>query len=146
MDNFTFEAESLQSLARDLQESAYRVRGEVDKTLIVVGEDVKQAAHAEASKHSKSIPPTIHMIPGRGMVMIRAGSKDAPLASLYELGNRGRGGRGSDTFRHPVFGQDVFVEQKRYPFLRPALTALRRQITKRMEAAWDEALKPLRLR
>lgn len=145
-DSFHFEAANLERLSAELTESALKLRGEVDKTVVVVGEEIKAAATTEAGKHSKSIPPTIkgEMVPGA--YRIRAGGGDVALAVLYELGNRGAGGRRSDSFKHKVFGQDVWVEQKRYPFLRPALTAMRRQITKRMEAAWDKALEPLRLR
>jgi hypothetical protein len=43
-----------------------------------------------------------------------------------------------------VFGnREVWVEQKRYPFFAPARKLMRRQITKRMNSTWDEALRPL---
>lgn len=143
MPDFEFSGDSLESLSRDLEESAVRFGAEVDKTLVVIGGELKEAAKAEASKHSKSIPPTVRMDASPGFVEIKAGNANTPLAALYELGNKGKGGNKKDTFRHPVFGQDVFVEQKRYPFLRPALRLDRRNITKRMNAAQDQALRPL---
>lgn len=146
-DNYTFEAESLQLLARDLRDSAARLRHELTPTLLQVGEDVKQAAKAEAERHSSKIPPTVKVRAVPGAVEVHAGGQDVALAALYELGNRGRGGRRKDTFSHPVFGNSaVWVTQPRYPFLRPALTLLRRQVTKRMEQAWEKALEPMRLR
>ena len=42
-----------------------------------------------------------------------------PIAKLYEVGNKGRGG--GSTFRHPVFGnRENWVDQPRYPFLAAA--------------------------
>lgn len=161
MDEFTFDASSMDGLHRDLLESSVRVRTEIDKTVGVIAEEVKEVAKAMVSKHSKSIPPTmrVEMIPGAAK--ISAGGV-SPLAVLYESGNK-KGGksrafnskRTMDTytarglvkhlsFAHPVFGnKEVWVDEKRFPFLRPALAADRKGITKRMEAAWDEALKPL---
>lgn len=86
------------------------------------GEVVAEEARHIASQHSASIPPTIKARTYLATVSVSAG-KDVPLAALYELGNRG-GNQDSPTFRHPVYGnRNVFVEQQRYPFLRPAAQA-----------------------
>jgi hypothetical protein len=43
------------------------------------------------------------------------------LAGLWELGNRGkRSAPLNGTFRHPIFGKDVWTEQQRHSFLVPA--------------------------
>jgi hypothetical protein len=88
-----------------------------------VGEIIAVEARHRASEHSKSIPPTIKVRAARGTVEVRAGSNDAPLARLFELGNSGgkssiqapsRGGR----FKHPVFGDMAnWVFQDMHPFL-----------------------------
>ena len=138
-----FSGESLDDLAEDLRVSALRFREEVDKTVVKVGEEVGEEAKALARRHSKKVADSIRTIPTPGQVAIRAG-EGVPLAALYELGNKGRGGRKSETFSHPVFGnRKVWVKQKRHPFLAPALAANRRHITKMMESAWQQALEPL---
>jgi hypothetical protein len=44
-----------------------------------------------------------------------------PLAGLFELGSKGnRSSATGVTFRHPVFGTDVWVDQEMHPFLAPA--------------------------
>lgn len=149
-DEFRFEGSDLESLARDLKESALRVRVEVDKTVGEVGELIRDEAKELVSKHSKSIPGTIKVTMIPGAAVVSAGANDVPLAALYELGNKGSktdSARASGAwFRHPVFGNtNVWVQQRRYPFLRPTLDVNRRTITKLMDRAWDEALKPLRL-
>lgn len=89
-----------------------------------VGEIIAVEARHRASEHSTSIPPTIKVRAARGTVEVRAGSNDAPLARLFELGNSGKsrvsieapdkGGK----FKHPVWGnRDVWVEQPMHPFL-----------------------------
>lgn len=147
MDNFTFEAKNLELLAQELRVSAEHFRYEMGGTLATIGEEIKVAAQEKAKEHSTSIPPTLRTEPRPGAVAVIAGGANVPLAEIYELGNKGRGGRSSKTFKHPLFGDWSYPQiQPRYPFLRPALTGMHRQITKRMEQAWEKALEPLKLR
>ena len=154
MDEIVFDASDFDSLARDMRRAASKFRDEVDVTLLEIGTELTAEAKALASVHSKTIAGTIKMVPSPGMITIKAGSEQVAIAALYELGNKGS--KITDTtFRHPIFGRwDVQSStngndprvQKRYPFLRPALAADRRGVTKRMEATWDRALEPYRMK
>lgn len=95
------------------------------------GAIVATEAKAIASQHSDSIPPTIHTTVYGASVAVRAG-KGVALAAIYELGNKGSGGRDDGSFRHPVFEQgddgllqetDAWVDQDRWAFLKPAAEA-----------------------
>lgn len=142
-----FGGQGLDDLTRDLKEASYTVRAEIDKTVAVIAEEIRAEAILLVSKHSKTIPPTIKVEMVPGAAVIKAGNETTPLAVLYELGNKGKGGRAKSTFRHPLFGdRDKWFDQPRHPFLTVALAANRRQITKRMESAWEKALEPHRLR
>lgn len=146
----SFEAEGLEELTRDLKIAAREFQHAVDGTLLEIGEELKETAKGIAEQHSKTVAGTIKMRPGPNMVVISAGSDEVPIAALWETGNKGSK---ADTakatgvwFRHPVWGTDVWTMQRRFPFLRPALDTDRRAITKQMEATWDRALEPYRLK
>jgi hypothetical protein len=145
MPSFEFSGASLDDLAREMRESALRVRSEVDKTVWTIGAEVNEAAKGIVSPHSQSIPPTMHVEEMPGAAVLKSGGGTVALADLYNRGNAGKGGSKSDTFKHPVFGHwySATPPQKRFPYYAPALKLMRRQITKRMEKAWDEALRPL---
>lgn len=148
-DGIVFDASDLDSLARDMQSAARKVRDEIDVTLLAIGTELTEAAKQIAGQHSSTVADTISMKPLPGMVVITAGADDVPIAALWEKGNKGTkdSARAQGVwFRHPVFGGDTWVQQRRFPFLRPALEADRREITKRMEATWDHALEPYRMK
>lgn len=143
--SFVFDGQGLDDIVRDLGRAAERVGKEVDVAMLEIGTEITERAKVIAEGHSKTIASTIEMIPAPGVITIRAGNEQVAIAALYERGNRGSRVT-AKTFRHPVFGNpNVWVEQPRFPFLRPALAADRRSITKRMEAVWDRALGPYRL-
>lgn len=152
MGDFSFDASSMDALTRDLKMSADRFKAETDRTLIEVGEIVKTAAKKIAQEEgSSSIPGTIKAIPGPDMVVVTAGDSSVPLAALWDLGNRGKGGRKSRTFGHPVFAQGsrdqwTWVEQERHPILKRARLVSRRAINDLMNGAYDRVLEPLRRR
>lgn len=83
------------------------------------GEIVAREARTLAGEHSDRIPATIKTRVRGATVSVVAGGANAPVAAPWEMGNKGSRSD-STTFRHRVFGQDVWVEQARYPFLRPA--------------------------
>lgn len=57
-------------------------------------------------------------------VSVVAGGKNAPLAGLFELGNKGGRSGGGGVFRHPVYGnRNNWVQQPTHPFLAAALQA-----------------------
>lgn len=146
MDEFSFDASSMDALVRDLDDCAARFQVETDRTLIDVGELVKETAKQLASKEgSSSIPPTIRAIPGPDTIVVSAGSSEVPLAALWDLGNRGKGGRKKNSFWHPVYGhRSPGAYQKRHPILKPARTLCRPAINKLMSVTWDRVLEPLR--
>lgn len=143
MAEFVFDGSGIEEVIRGLHEAAERVDAETMRTVLEIGGELAAAAKSVASEHSSSIPGTIRVVPIPHGVAVRAGSASVPLAALYDLGNQGRGGRKSKTFKHPVYGnRSVWVKQDRYPFLAPARKAMRRQITARMDQTWERALEP----
>jgi hypothetical protein len=147
VDEFRFDGADMEDLSRGLVETARRLQVETDVTVAETGGMLRDAAKAIVGEHSKSIPPTVRMRMVPGAAIIEAGSEDVPLAVLYEKGNRGKNAD-KDTFWHWVFGNKAIPKQpqKRYPFLRPAVTLLRSEIKARMNKAWDRALEPLRMK
>jgi hypothetical protein len=150
MDEFTFDASSMDALTRDLQESSRRFRGEADKALVEVGALISATAKKVAEgEGSSSIPPTIKVKPLPGMVAVTAGDTKVPLAALWDLGNRGKGKRKQKTFAHPVFATGprdtwTWTDQPRHPILTRARTICRPAINELMNRAWDRALAPLK--
>lgn len=169
MPSVSFDASSLHSLARSIDEAAVRVQAESMRTVWAVGAEVATAAKAEAKKHSTSIPPTVKFEALPGAAVVHAGNPDVKLAVLYEFGNHKKARRGvkfafratgfagpvtraqhlsgmssRKGFAHPVFGnKDVWVTQESHPFLRPTFKVMRRGITVRMKKSWEETLRPL---
>lgn len=157
MDEIVFDGHGLKELARDCERAARAVRREVDKTLLEIGAELMQAAKDLAAKHSATVAGTIKMKALPGMVVVSAGSDQVPIAALWEMGNKGSK---RDTarvagvwFRHPVFadpakgrGEWTWVKQRRFPFLRPAYDLERTWIKKQMDATYDRALGPYRLK
>jgi hypothetical protein len=141
---FSFDASSLEALQRDLREAADRFTVETDKTLVEVGGLVSATAKMVAKEEgSSSIPPTIRSIPGPDVVVVTAGSKEVPLAALWDLGNKGKSKR--DEFWHPVFGnRKPGALQKRHPILKRARSLARPMINDLMKATYDRVLEPLR--
>lgn len=146
-DGLEFDAHSMEELGVKLREAAVKVQAEMEKTLLEVGELIKdEAKRVVEEAGSKSIAPTIRMVPGPGVAIVRAGSQDVPIASLWQLGNKG-GKALAETFRHPVFGnKNAWVEQGKYPYLSVANLHTRPLRTKMMKKAWDNALAPYGLK
>lgn len=112
-------------LARDLRLAGGATNRQFRRNMRGVGELIAQDARARASAHSKTIASTIKVRSAGATVEIRAGGPTVPLAGLFELGNVGgkaKSAKASEggTFKHPVFGQDVWVSQKMHPYLHPA--------------------------
>ena len=159
-DEIVFVGKGLQGLAKNMRSSAVKFRQEMEPMLLEIGEEVATRAKVNASSAgSSSIPPTIDVRPLPGAVGVYAGTESKPLARLWEMGNIRSGGRNfllkGGTFDHPIFakgpretwrwtGRKGVPSQQRHRFLAPALAEDRRGITKRMEAAWEKGLAPLR--
>lgn len=124
----------VKQLIRDLKRAAPAARSGIRRAVKESAAIVAEEARHIAGEHSRSIPPTIkasaYLSGSRGALATVTAGKGVPLAALYELGNRGRGRNpDSPTFRHPVFERsaegklqptDQWVDQARYPFLKPA--------------------------
>lgn len=58
---------------------------------------------------------------------LESDAEGVAIAGLFELGNKGHGKTQTadegGSFRHPLFGKDVWVEQPMHPFLLPAQKA-----------------------
>lgn len=148
--SFHFDGNSLDDLAHDLRRAASAFRRETDEALLRIGAELMESAKQIAEQHSKRVAETIRMRAIPGMVIVTVGEEDMPIAALWELGNVGQHDTAKVqgvTFRHPVFGnRDVWVTQRRFPMLRPAQQALRKEITRQMNEAYDRVLEPHRLK
>ena len=137
-------------LAKDLRKANVLASRNLRAGLRGVGEVVAVEARSRAAQYSSTIPPTIKVRVAGTTVSVQAGSADVPIAALFELGNTG--GRKSaaasvrGSFRHPVFGHDVWVEQPMHPFLRPAELATMPEIRRTMTRTLTEALEASNLR
>lgn len=139
---FEFDGTDFEAACTHLREAAEMIDAEVTKAVVEIGEEFKETAKIVAGQHSTSIPPTIRSVAIPHAVSVRAGNAEVPLAALYDLGNKGKGGRKRGEFYHPTFGHKPSVAQVRHPFFKPTRKLMRKQIKARMEATWEEALRP----
>jgi hypothetical protein len=103
--------------------------------LRAAGQLVADQAKTNVSEFSSSIPPTIKVRTSGTTVSVVA---KGTLAGLFELGNKGSSGGG--TFRHPVFGQDVFVTQPMHPYLVRALGEKQDEAVNLIRETLDETI------
>lgn len=149
---FVFDGKNLKELGRDLRRAADDFRRETDWTLAQVGVELMTAAKAIAGQHSSTVAETIRMKAAPGVVIISAGNDNVPIAALWESGNKGSKADTASVqgvwFRHPLFGKndEPWVNQRRYPFLRPAAQIERKRITKMMNETYTRTLEPHRLK
>lgn len=100
-------------LTKDLKE--FKPDKQVKKALKMAGELIAADARALVEPHSKTVPPTIKVRIRKTSITVQAGGENVPIAGLLEMGNKGRGK--GDTFRHPVYGTDTWVNQPMHPYL-----------------------------
>lgn len=161
-DGLTFQGDGLRGLSLDVRAAAEALGREAPATLIKIGEGLEERARVIAGDYSwktgkrksisasggettQQVVDSINgRLDGRFTYRIQAG-EGVPLAGLWELGNRDST-VGTPYFWHPLFGKPPRYYQSKHPFLRPALAADRRNITRQMEEMWDRALGPYRLR
>lgn len=123
--------------AKALRQGAKHLNRELRKELRAAGEIMAVEARKVAGEHSETIPPTIKVRVAGATVSVQAGGAKAPIAGLFELGNKGRASRGK-TFRHPVFNTGVWVEQPRHRFLEPAAEKTLPEAQERIMHALEE--------
>jgi hypothetical protein len=113
MADLSIDVSQLKKLSADLRRVSPALQKNFLKGLGLAGDVVASAAKSKASFSSR-IPGTIKVRRKGVAVRVQAGGPNAPHAA--PINNRGDGG----TFRHPVFGHDVWVSQAAHPFLEPA--------------------------
>lgn len=113
-------ADEIEHLIRDLGKIPKELKRELRPGLRAAGRVVADDAKVRAS-WSNRIPGatrvSVTFSGKRPGVSVVVNKQKAPDARPFEHGGR------DGTFRHPVFGRDVWVSQKARPFLAPALTA-----------------------
>jgi hypothetical protein len=138
--NFDIDASELRAFAKALQKAAPAAKKELTLRLRALGEHVADDAQARIQEWSRSIPPSIRVRVYGANVQVIASAM--PLAGLLEFGSKGR--ENSDTFKHPVFGNaQVWVDQPKHEFLKPAAAANQERIELEGLAAIDAALEML---
>jgi hypothetical protein len=135
---FTVDGREVISFSRQLQEVPKELRSELRKRIRSAADVIKTAAQSNASWSSR-IPGAISVRTGFGRgsaVRVVVSAKRAPHARAFEgITQDGRG-----TFRHPVFGRDVWVEQPTRPFLQPAVRQHQDRVVRDVQDAIDHVL------
>lgn len=120
----SWDTSSVAGLARDWGAVPVELRARLRPALLQAGQLIASKARATAAGFSERIPGAISVstrFSSRGGVMVRVNSTKAPHARALEGTTR------NNTFRHPVFDRDVWVDQPTQPFLFPAVRARRDQ-------------------
>jgi hypothetical protein len=129
------EYDSVRALAAGFGKVPAELRKELRPRLRTSGEHLRADMRRRASYSSRipgAIGLTVRFSARGGGIRLNVNSRRAPHARVLERGNLG--GR-ADTFRHPVFGRDVWVTQATRPFFFPALKAGRAQIKDNIRGA-----------
>jgi hypothetical protein len=143
-DGFGIDTSALKGLSKDLRRLEDYTARNFRRGMREVGEVVAMEARSKAGEVSKKIAGTIKVRAVGATVEVRAGAKDVPEATLLELGNTGSrrsSVAGGGTFKHPVFGTDVWVEQPMHPYLYPSAVAKLAEAEIVLERVVDEALR-----
>jgi len=131
---FHVDLSGLKDLARVCKKVAPDVEKDLNRGIGLAGEVIAREARQNASFSSR-IPGSIETRRRGRRVKIRAGGDAAPHAAVFEHGGL------PGSFRHPVFGRDVWVEQAAHPFLTPALESGADEAFGLVVAAVDSALR-----
>lgn len=110
----------VKALLRGLQDLPDELHKEVRAMLRPLGQDLLRESMANAAAWSSRIPRALSMQvqlrTDRPGIVIRASLAKAPHARAYE-------GLLDDAFRHPLFGWDVWFDQRARPYILPAIDA-----------------------
>jgi hypothetical protein len=136
------EAQGIEVMALRLERMPLEVRKRL-KVVVKAGA-VSVAAQAKTNAaYSSRIPGAVRVrsklgteLTGVGATVVVSAAK-APDARVLELGNTDSAS--TATFRHPVFGRDVWVSQPMRPFLFPALESKHKGIVESIYAAIESA-------
>ena len=114
MADFVIDAASIKAFSARCRTVDRDIALAFNRSLDPAGDIVADEAVRLIAPFSKRIPGRIKRRRSGTRVRVIAGGDKAPHAAA--LDNRGKNG----TFRHRVFGQDVWVNQPAHPFLEPA--------------------------
>ncbi len=121
--------DGLKDLSKDLAAIDKQIRQDFGGMLRAAAQPVVDQATANAG-FSTRIPGTIRVKAAGGTatatIRVTAGGNKAPGAAALEHGGM------PGSFRHKVFGHDVWVEQPARPFLLPALVTGADQVVERV--------------
>lgn len=134
------DATRILSFAVQLRDVPKEIQKDLRRNILDAADVIVQRARSNASWSSR-IPNAIsaRVRFGTGSaVRIVVDSRQAPHARPYEgIGQRG------ETFRHPLFGKDIWVEQQRRPFLVPAIRQHEDDVVKGVQDAINSAFSSL---
>jgi hypothetical protein len=128
----------IRKLIADLGRVPAELRSELRPAIQAAAQEVLQEARSRASWSSR--------IPGATRIAVRFTGKAAG-ASVVVSAARAPHGRpyehlgAAGTFRHPVYGRDVWVTQRAKPFLFPAAKAKRERVAQEIDRAVEQALR-----
>jgi hypothetical protein len=136
----TIDGSQIIAFSLQLRDVPKELRPELRRNIIDAADVIAAAARSNASWSSR-IPDAIstRVRFGTGSaVQIVVNSAKAPHARPFEgIGQR------ADTFRHPVFGRDIWVEQPQRPFLVPAVQQHEDAVVRGVQSAIDAVFKRL---
>ena len=130
-------------LRREVPEVGKRLRRQLREAGKIIADDAQERANGAMSN-----PPKVKVrVTGMRSVSVVAAATvqgpdgPDPIPGLLEEGNKGSGGGG--TFRHPVFGNDVYVDQPMKPFLKPAFESRAEEAIAAVAVALDETVEAI---
>lgn len=133
----TYGSDGVRVLALALKDVPKELRPRVRSALRKAGQGVRDVAAGNAS-WSRRIPGALQVrtkfAGSRPGVYVVASQRVAPHARTLE------GITGTTSFRHPVFGRDVWVAQATRPYLVPAVAARAEASIQELQEALDGAL------
>jgi hypothetical protein len=124
----------VRSLARRLATIPKEFRGETRKAIRSVGQEMLRDGQRNAAWSSRipgSMTMRVSFAGRRPGVSVRASLESAPHARVYE-------GILGDTFRHPLYGRDVWFSQQARPYLLPAVQAANEALVEDITRIVDE--------
>jgi hypothetical protein len=136
----TIDGSEVLAFSLQLRDVPTELRPELRRNIIDAGELIASTARVNFS-WSTRIPDAISVRVRFGTgsaVQVVINAQKAPHARAYEgIGQRG------GTFRHPVFGRDVWVEQQQRPGLVPAVRQHEDAAVRGVQSAIDAVFKRL---
>jgi hypothetical protein len=141
----TIDGSEVIAFSLQLRDVPTDLRPELRRNIIDAANVIAAAARSNASWSSRipdAISARVRFGTGSAVQIVVSAAK-APHARAFEgIGARARDYRGG-TFRHPVFGRDIWVEQQQRPFLVPAVQQHEDAAVRGVQSAIDAVFKRL---